>query len=349
MSYSYFCGWDVSKLSLNYCLQDQSGQVVAEGQIDNTSAAVLKLLQDLYRLPAAEAASILHCSENTGQYSHPLLKASAAGQFWLWNEDALQLNRSLGRQRDKTDAGDARLIAEYARRYADRAQRYVLPSDFDLRLSKLTKLRQHLVSALQRSRTMYGELLAFSLQEQQQEDKPHKKQEEEDKIFTRHLKDLAQRVEQVEEAIEAHLEQADQTLRRKIDIARSVVPGIGPKNSLVLFVITGLFERIPSAAQCASYAGISPHERQSGTSLRSRYRASRSASRSLKTALHQGAMSLIRGDNPFNALYRRLRAKGKGHRPAINAVRNKIIRVLYGCLKNDTIYSKNLHQNLHVL
>jgi transposase len=121
------------------------------------------------------------------------------------------------------------------------------------------------------------------------------------------------------------------------------------KNSIVILVITGLFERIPSAGKCASYAGISPHERQSGTTLRQRFRASRSASRSLKTAFHQGAMSLIQGDNLFNQLYRRLRAKGRSHKQAINAVRNKIIKVLYACLGKDTMYCKKYHQNLQGL
>ena len=167
-------------------------------------------------------------------------------------------------------------------------------------------------------------------------------------IFQDHLQQMQQQLKQIEQQIEACIAEADQTIQRKVAVARSV-PGIGPKNSITILVITGLFERISSARKCASYAGISPHERQSGTTLRQRFRASRSASRSLKTAFHQGAMSLIKGDNLFNQLYRRLRANGRSHKQAINAVRNKIIKVLYACLEKDTMYCKKYHENLQSL
>ena len=339
MTYQYFCGWDISKLTINYCLQDQQSRVVKEGQIKNSSGAIASLVKQLHTHFSIAQGAILHGAENTGQYAHPLCRVSVELHFPLWLEDAFQLNRSMGRQREKSDQVDARGIAEYTRRFADKAKLYELPTKFQLKMKHLAKVRQHILRNAQRSKTMFQEMQQFSL---------IPIEERTAAIFQDHLQQMKQQLEQIERQIEACIAEADQAIQRKIAVARSV-PGIGPKNSIAILVITGLFERIPSARKCASYAGISPHERQSGTTLRQRFRASRSASRSLKTAFHQGAMSLIQGDNLFNHLYRRLRANGRSHKQAINAVRNKIIKVLYACLEKDTMYCKKHHQNLQRL
>jgi transposase len=339
MTYQYFCGWDISKLTLNYCLHDLQGRVVQEGQIKNSSSAIAALVKQLHTRFSIAKGAILHSAENTGQYAHPLCQTSAELHFPLWLEDAFQLNRSMGRRREKNDRIDARGIAEYTRRFTDKAKLYELPSKFQLKMEHLAKVRQHILGNAQRSKTMFQEMQQFSLV-------PIDTRTVE--IFNEHLQQMKHQLELIEQQIEACIAEADPFIQRKIAVARSV-PGIGPKNSIVILVITGLFERIPSARKCASYAGISPHERQSGTTLRQRFRASRSASRSLKTAFHQGAMSLIQGDNLFNQLYRRLRAKGRSHKQAINAVRNKIIKVLYACLGKDTMYCKKYHQNLQGL
>ena len=339
MTFEYFCGWDISKLTLNYCLQDHEGGILKEGKIQNSSDAISALVKQLHKHFAIAKGNILHGAENTGQYAHPLCRASVKLLFPLWLEDAFQLNRSMGRQREKSDQVDARGIGEYTRRFADKAKLYKLPTKFQLRMKHLAKVRQHLLRNSQRSKTMFQEMQQFSLVPIDSCTV---------KIFQDHLQQLKYQLEMIEQQIEACIAEADQAIQRKIAIARSV-PGIGPKNSIVILVITGLFERIPSARKCASYAGISPHERQSGTTLRQRFRASRSASKSLKTAFHQGAMSLIQGDNLFNQLYRRLRANGRSHKQAINAVRNKIIKVLYACLEKDTMYCKKYHENLQRL
>ncbi|WP_420458588.1 transposase [Neolewinella sp.] len=144
------------------------------------------------------------------------------------------------------------------------------------------------------------------------------------------------------------LMQEDERMRRLYRITQSV-PGRGPKNSLVVLALTQLYQKISTArACCASYAGISPHTYQSGSqSVRRKPRTSKASSAELKTAIHLGAMSLIKHDNLYRQRYDRLRAKGKAHRSAINAVRNKMLRVLYACIEKDTLYQKDRHVSLH--
>lgn len=339
MTYTYFCGWDVSKSTLNYHLIDQHGQTQCEGQIANTLPALKLLLKKFTQEYSASVESTLHGVENTGQYTNRLYLLSHDCGVHLWVQDALHLHKSLGRQRDKSDQIDAGLIADYIRRHSDQVTLYQLPSDFSIRLKRLYQIRKMLVRTLQREKTSFQEMNDFELMPIDAADA---------QIIEQHIAQTRQQLEKLEQRIEECLAQADEIVKRRNEIARSV-PGIGPKNVLSIMVITGNFERISSAKKCASYAGICPHIRQSGTSLRARFRSSRSSSRELKTAFHQGAMSLIRGTNPFNALYRRLRKKGRSHKQAINAVRNKIITVLYACLSNDTIYCKNRHASLQML
>jgi len=123
------------------------------------------------------------------------------------------------------------------------------------------------------------------------------------------------------------------------------VPGIGPKNVLAIIAITEMFNKITTASACASYAGISPHQHQSGSSLKRAGRVSKAANRELKTAFHQGAQFLIIHPSPFQALYQRLRDKGRSYRQAINAVRNKMIKVLYACLDKNVTYDKKYHNS----
>jgi transposase len=51
-------------------------------------------------------------------------------------------------------------------------------------------------------------------------------------------------------------------------------------------------------------------------------------------------MSAVRHDEMFRAIYSRARAKGKNHYSAMGVVMNKMLRIIYGVLKNRTNYNK---------
>ncbi|HHW3858638.1 TPA: transposase, partial [Klebsiella michiganensis] len=46
------------------------------------------------------------------------------------------------------------------------------------------------------------------------------------------------------------------------------IPGIGPKTSAVLLAYVGLKERFREARQFAAYAGLTPRQHESGSSIR---------------------------------------------------------------------------------
>lgn len=336
MDYAYFIGWDVSKATLNFCIRDaEQTEPVHEGQIANTKTAIAKVLQRWSQELDTAVEDFAHCVENTGRYTHPLLGLVDPLGLRLWLEDPLHLKRSMGRQKRKTDQVDARNIAEYCRWKHRQATWYTQPSELNLHLRELSQTRTKLLRFKQaqhtscQARESHGLVAPNGVCQL---------------ISEELVQELAQKITRLDSEILRLLE-ADEEAKRKLQIARSV-PGIGPKNVIVILAITGLFERIGSARACAAYAGLIPYEHESGTSVRKGNRVSRAVSKQLKTALHQGAQFLIIRPSPFKDLYDRLRAKGRTYRQAINAVRHKMIRVLYACLEKDVMYDKNIHAGL---
>lgn len=338
MDFLHFMGWDCSRETLDYCLLDRAGLVLAQGQVTNRANAIRRRLVRLQRDHDLNWAQLLHCVDNTGCYSNPILSLVSELDLRLWLEDPFQISRSIGRVKDKTDQIDAMNHARYARLQHEQARLWKPRPKLLSQLQQLNRQRLLLVSSRQRLYTSLHEFQTFTLVDF-------------DPVALKVLEQQLQHTEQAIVALQARIEALiaqDQTARRSYQICRSV-PGFGPKNTLVILLVTGLFERITSAAAAASYAGVSPHRRQSGKSLNRRSSTSRAANAEFKTALHQGAMSLMRLDNSFGQLYRRLRQKGRTHLQAINAVRNKMLRVLYACIENDTMYCKKTHESLHIL
>ena len=347
MRFDYFLSWDVSKASLDYCLLNGQGQCLDRGKITNKVPCIRKFFKRLCAQLGATAADLLQCVENTGVYTHPLLavmhraqesdqsKPAAAAPF-LWREDALQIKLSSGRQKDKSDAGDAFTIARYAWRHQGNARAYTLPPKQLHQVRQLLQLRRTLLKGHTALWVSYQELKGHALYTLDQVG---------ERLIRRQLQQMKKNLAELDGRLTALIKQ-EERMRRLYRITCSV-PGMGPKNSLGVMALTELYQKIPTARACASYAGISPHTHQSGSSVRRGPRTSKACNAELKTALHQGAISLIKHDNLYRQLYDRLRAKGKAHLSALNAVRNKILRVLYACIEKDTLYQKERHVSLH--
>jgi len=64
--------------------------------------------------------------------------------------------------------------------------------------------------------------------------------------------------------------------------------------------------------------------------------------KSLKTLLHMGAISSIRLNNDLSAYYKRKVESGKNKMSVLNAVRNKIIHIIFALVKNQSFYQNRL-------
>ena len=112
--------------------------------------------------------------------------------------------------------------------------------------------------------------------------------------------------------------------------------GIGPRTAARLAVSVGI-GRFPDHDHLASYCGIAPRVRSSGTSVRS-VRASRRGDAKLKSLLIFSCNSLVRSSGRYGEYYRACRARGMGHGRALKAVARKRLRAIYAVMRDRVPY-----------
>ncbi len=92
-----------------------------------------------------------------------------------------------------------------------------------------------------------------------------------------------------------------------------------------------------SAAALASYTGLAPTTRQSGTSIKAE-RVSHSGNKRLKRALFLSVFAVIRTNPASRAYYDRKRNQGKRHNQAITALAHRSLTVFDAMLRDSTLY-----------
>lgn len=132
-------------------------------------------------------------------------------------------------------------------------------------------------------------------------------------------------------ALEAAVDLSD---RRWLELL--TVPGIGPRTAPQLAVSVDI-GRFPDHDHLASYCGIAPRVRSSGTSVRS-VRASRRGDARLKSLLIFSCNSLVRSSGRYGEYYRACRARGMGHGRALKAVARKRLRAIYAVMRDRVPY-----------
>ena len=119
------------------------------------------------------------------------------------------------------------------------------------------------------------------------------------------------------------------------------IKGIGQIGAIVLF---HLFLKYPDAnqRQITSLAGLNPIYRQSGTSVQSKYRISKTGSVLYRGTLFMAVFSAVQYDKNFKAFYERLKEKGKHSTVAQIAVMRKMIITAHSLYKNNKKYDKEV-------
>ncbi|MYR58423.1 IS110 family transposase [Streptomyces sp. SID625] len=114
------------------------------------------------------------------------------------------------------------------------------------------------------------------------------------------------------------------------------MPGIGVRTAAVLLTTIGDGSSFPTAAHLASYAGLAPATRQSGTSIHGEH-APRGGNRQLKRAMFLSAFAALH-DPASRTYYDRCRARGKTHTQALHRLARHRISVLFAMLRDGTYY-----------
>ena len=115
------------------------------------------------------------------------------------------------------------------------------------------------------------------------------------------------------------------------------MPGIGPRTASELVISVDISD-FPDHDHLASYCGIAPRNRQSGTSLSS-VCASRQGNKRLKNLLIFSCNSLVRSSCRFGEHYKRCRERGMCHGEALKATARKRLKAVYAIMRDKVPYS----------
>lgn len=116
-------------------------------------------------------------------------------------------------------------------------------------------------------------------------------------------------------------------------------PGLGPVlGARVLAEFGDDPDRYVTAKARKNYAGTSPITRASGKRKVALARFVHNDR--LIDALMTQAFAALNASPGARAYYDRQRARGAGHRPALRQLANRLVGILHGCLKTDSLYDE---------
>ena len=114
------------------------------------------------------------------------------------------------------------------------------------------------------------------------------------------------------------------------------MPGVGPKAAAALVTLVDI-SMFRGHDELASYCGLAPADRQSGTSVRSSS-AQRGGNKRLKSLLAFSCLSLAKRPGRYSDCYRACRAKGMGHNKALKATARKRLKVIFAIMCDKVPY-----------
>lgn len=312
-------GIDVSKNTFNAAFQPSRGAPCKNGVFTSDAAGQTKFLHWLQRVGAGQSCHI--CLEETGLYGRALAAfLHEAGHHVSLVNAALiaHYGRSLN-LRTKNDPVDARLIAAYT-------LERVPP-----RFKPLPPRHQELRDASRRRQ----QLMRMVLKEKNHLETSGSKALSDNIAAT--VKLLEGQLAQVEELIERHITE-DARLSRNRELLMSI-PGIGKTSATRLLAELPDIDSFASARQMCAYAGLTPRERQSGTSVHGRSRMCKQGRGGLRELLFMPALSLMRAKEGTLARFaQRLISAAKKRACIVGALMHKLMGLAFAILRSGKPY-----------
>lgn len=312
-------GIDVSKAKLDCALW--LGSKYRTKVFANTPEGFARLSAWLHQ----HGADRVHvCMEATGIYWEALaLHLADAGRWVSVINPALAKahGQSLG-LRSKTDAVDAKLLADFCRE--KQPPMWTPPSEAERRLRALVLRHQSLVEM-----------------QTQEKNRCESLREDVRTSVETHLAWLAAELVRIEQAI-AKLLDDDDHLRGQRELLASI-PGLGERTIAVLLAYGVNGERFQSARQFVAFAGLSPRLHESGSSVRGKPRLSKVGHAFLRRALYMPAMVTLYKTAWGKRFQQRLAAHGKPPKLIIGAMMRKLAQVAFGVIKSGKPFNPALH------
>ena len=314
-------GIDVSKASINIHIS-KNGQDL---KVDNSIKGFKSLRSKLKKIYKKETEDNVFIFEPTGSYSEALRKYCFEQKIKCFIINPKQFSnyaKALGVE-VKNDIEDARVLSKALHLakddqvkvpvYDEDVERIKeLMSYYKFTTKQTTQQKNHMESLVSKD----GD--SFAIRELRKSIKESKTKEQ-------------RIIDQIQMII-------DNNTKYKNDYENIIsIMGIGQIGAIALL---HLFLKYPEAnqRQITSLTGLNPIYKQSGTSIQSGYRISKSGAKTYRGSLFMAAMCAIRYDRNFKAFYERLKANGKQTTQAQIAVMRKLIITAHSLSKKNRKY-----------
>jgi transposase len=318
MKRSIVLGVDIAKKSFDVCLR-QAGLPDRQAVFSNDAKGIAELLKWVGPVKAARVGI-----EATGSYWQALA-AELHGKRWrvyVLNPAYVKGHGQSRGRRSKTDRSDAALVADYVWRNADGCVEWepLAPELEELR--ELTRLYHDVTNA------------AASLGQRREGLRTARAQALLEEIAAR-VKDFAKEIRKEARAHARKHPSLDQAVR-----CLESIKGVGEVTALAM---VAELPRKRTARSVACWAGLTPREYESGTSLRKAPKVCKQGSEYVRTLLYWPAIAALRFNPAMQQFGRRMEQSGHNKMQIIGAAMHKLLRWCVGVLNSGRPFDSSLH------
>ena len=308
-------GIDISKRRFDVALLIE--ERIRQALFDNTEAGFKELLAWLTQHRPSPDALLHACMEATGNWGLDLAEVlhEAGIRVSIVNPLRVKAHGQSELSRNKTDKLDAALIARFCRAHAPTAWTPPASHIRELRefMRRIDGLKAMRVQEINRQKSgMASSAVANSV--------------------TAHLKWLDQEIVAIMTTVQAVVA-ADPALSRNHALLLTI-PGIGPVTAPTLLAeLPNIGEFTPKGL--AAFAGLSPQEHSSGTTVRRPGRISRMGSERLRRALYMCALSSKRSNLALADFVKRMTAAGKPPKVVLLAIARRLLVFAHAIIRTQ--------------
>lgn len=331
-----FIGVDISKKSIDVAvIVNNHREEIKYQRFTKGKSSYEKMIRWLKKLKISIDEQTVFCMEYTGLYNRGLLSFLAPQKVLIWVEMAIQIKRSLGMQRGKSDKVDAMRIAVFAYKNREEIKTWTPVEEAMYKLKDLLAQRERLMETKKRLEVPLKEL---------EEEGLKKEAKELEGLQQSATQGVEESLSNIEKAIKEIITQ-DKKLQLLFERISSVT-GVGKVIAWYIITFINGFRRLITGKQLACYCGVVPFEHTSGTTIKGKPRVSPMANKTLKTLLHMGAMSAITHDEELKKYYERKVKEGKNKMSVLNAIRNKLVLRIIAVVRDKKKFEVRNKQNV---
>lgn len=328
----FWLGIDVSKSSLDCCLFNGTKYVNRKFKSNN--------LNTVKKIVAHFAISSASCNvvvESTGIYHSAVFVGFAKQGFNVSVVNPLRIKSfatmtTLGRT--KTDARDAKIIAEYGCQCRPEPTR--LKEDYQYKVAGFLKL----ISLNEKQITMnrnYLEALKHNYFQCESA--------EQLRLVNSTITMYREIKKKLEKQIKALLNEHCRELYRRYQS----IPGVGPAIAATIISFFGDFSEFSDAKKAAAFAGLCPKVSKSGTSVDKKSKISKRGNSTIRTMFYMGALSASIHNPSCRELSLRMKAAKKPNKVVLIAIANKLLRQAMALARKGEHFIRNYEENRQLI